>query len=172
VVLNITAATGAANGSLSLTARPQRRQQLVYQNPPLALAIGQPLLAGAGPIVTLTYQGPTLQPGNSLSAPRSVLFGGVQIGFGVTSVSATTETYQVMVTAQGAATNWQQPAQPVLAPLAPSQTLNIFVNFKTTDQANAVTPVTYQVQLVRVTGGANDPQTNTNFLLTFALTAG
>jgi len=44
------------------------------------------------------------------------------------------------------------------------------VVFKTTDQVNAVTPVTYQVELVRVTGGVNEPQTNTAFNLTFQLT--
>jgi hypothetical protein len=172
VVLMITAAQGAANTNLTLTARPQRRQQLVYQNPPVPLAIGQPILAGAGPIVTLTYQGPALQLGNIASVPRSVMFGHVAIPFNVASLSANTETYQLTVTALSTATGWQAPVQPVLAPLAPNDHRTVLVNFKTTDQANAVTPAVYEVALVRVTGGANDPQANTKFDLTFQLTAG
>lgn len=172
VVLTIKADNAAANTNLSLTARPQRRQQLVYQNPPVPLAIGQSILQGAGPIVTMTYQGPALQPGNIASVARSVMFGGVTIPFSLASLSANTETYQLTVTTQSPATGWQAPAQPVLAPLSPNDTRTVNVTFQTTDQANALTPVVYQVQLVRVTGGANDPQTNTAFSLTFQLTAG
>jgi len=172
VVLTITAAGGAANTNLSLTARPVRRQQLVYQNPPLPLAIGQSILAGTGPIVTLSYQGPPLQPGNIANVPRSVMFGGVAIPFQVASLSINTETYQITVTAQGVVTGWQAPAQPVMAPLGPNQTRSVNVNFQTTDQLGAVSPVTYQIELVRVTSGANDPQPNTIFDLSFALTAG
>jgi hypothetical protein len=172
VVLNITAASGAANTSLALTARPVRRQQLVYQNPPQTLAIGQPILAGTGPIVTMTYVGPALQPGNIASVPRSVMFGTVTIPFNLVSLSSNTETYQLAVTAQGPVTGWQAPAQPVLPPLSPNEHRTVNVVFKTTDQANAVTPVTYQVGLVRVTGGVNEPQPNTNFTLTFQLTTG
>jgi hypothetical protein len=172
VVMTLTAAPGTANTTLNLTARPQRRQQLVYQNPPVPLALGQPVLPGAAPIVTLTYQGPTLLPGNQANVARSVMFGGVDIPFGVASLSANTETYQLTVVAQGAATGWQAPAQPVLAPLGPGQSRNVSVAFKTTDQAGAASPATYQVQLVRVTGGSHDPQVNTTFVLTFQLTAG
>jgi hypothetical protein len=170
VILTITATPGAANTNLALTARPQRRQQLVYQNPPVPLAIGQPILPGAGPIVTLTYQGPALQPNNVANVPRSAMFGGVSIPFNVASISSNTETYQLTVTALSAATGWQAPAQPVLAPLAPNDHRTVTVAFKTTDQANAVSPITYEVALVRVTGGANDPQANTKFDLVFQLT--
>jgi hypothetical protein len=172
IVLTIKAANAAAATSLALTARPQRRQQLVYQNPPVPLAIGQPILAGAGPIATMTYQGPALQPGNIASVARSVMAGGVTIPFGLSSLSQTTETYQLTVTPQSPVTGWQAPAQPVLAPLAANETRSVDVTFQTTDQANAVTPVVYQVQLVRVTGGANSPQMNTTFNLTFQLTPG
>jgi hypothetical protein len=170
VVLTITAATGAASTTLALTARPQRRQQLVYQNPPVPLAIGQPILPGAGPIVTLTYQGPSLKPGNVASVTRSAMAGGVSLPFNVASLSTTTESYQLTVTALSTATGWQAPAQPTLAPLAPNDHRIVSVTFQTTDQANATTPVQYEVALVRVTGGANDPQANTKFDLTFQLT--
>jgi hypothetical protein len=115
IILSITAATGAANTSLSLTARPERRQQLVYQNPPVPLAIGQKILPGAGPIVTMTYQGPTLASGNIASVSRAAMFGSVSLPFHVVSVSGTSEAYQVTVTAQTPVTGWQAPAQPISA---------------------------------------------------------
>jgi len=170
IILSITAATGAANTSLSLTARPERRQQLVYQNPPVPLAIGQKILPGAGPIVTMTYQGPTLGVGNIASVSRAAMFGSVSLPFHIVSVSGTSETYQVTVTAQTPVTGWQAPAQPIMPPLAPGASTDINVVFKTSDQNGAVTPVTYRVELTRVTGGANDPQPNTIFDLTFQLT--
>jgi len=170
IILSITAAPGAANTTLSLTARPERRQQLVYQNPPVPLAIGQKILPGAGPIVTMTYQGPVLAPGNIASVSRAAMFGSVSLPFHIVSVSGTSETYQVTVTPQTPVTGWQAPAQPVMPPLAAGASTDINVVFKTTDQGGAVTPVTYRVELVRVTGGANDPQINTIFDLTFQLT--
>ena len=170
IVLSITAVTGAANTNLSLTARPERRQQLVYQNPPVPLAIGQKILPGTGPIVTMTYQGPTLGVGNIASVPRAAMFGSVSLPFHIASVSGTAETYQITVTAQTPVTGWQPPAQPIMPPLAPGASTDINIVFKTSDQNGAVSPVTYRVELTRVTGGANDPQPNTIFDLTFQLT--
>jgi hypothetical protein len=169
VVLTITAAAGAANTTLNLTARPVRRQQLVAQTS-APLAIGQPILPGTGPIVTFTPGVPLLQ-GNVYPAKRAVMAAtGATVPFRMASLVTTSETYQLTITATTLATGWQAPAQPQL-PVLPgnsSQVVNIL--FKTTDANGALTPVTYQLELVRVTNGASDPQANTIFLLTFNLT--
>jgi Family of unknown function (DUF6519) len=170
LVLVLQAAAGAANTTLKLTARPQRRQQLVYQNPPMPLALGQPVLPSAAPIVTLTYQGPPLQPGNVAIVSRSAMFGGVGLPFVVANLSVSPEVYQITVVAQGTPTGWQAPAQPTLPQLNPNQNRTATITFKTTNQAGATSPVTYQLQVVRVTGGSQNPQPNTTFLLTFQLT--
>jgi hypothetical protein len=169
IVLIISASAGAANTTLNLTVRPERRQQLVYNNPPVALAIGQPVLA-ATVIASLNYQGPPLQPGN-ITPPiaRSTMFSGVNLPFSITNLSTVQEQYKVTVTPLAAATGWQQPNEPVLPLLNPNEIRNINIGFKTTNQAGAVSPLTYRVQLVRVTGGANDPLDYTRFDLTFVL---
>jgi hypothetical protein len=169
VVLNVSAAPGAAPTNLLLTARPVRRQQLVDRNAPIPLAIGQVILSGTPIIVTLSYGGPTLQPGNTLSVARAVMFGGVTLPFALLNLSSSAESYQVTATAQGTATGWQAPTPANLPPLAPNGNRTANLTFKTTDQNNAVTPVTYLVQVVRVTGGVSQPQTNTNFNITFQL---
>jgi hypothetical protein len=76
----------------------------------------------------------------------------------------------VTVTPLSAATGWQAPNQPILAPLNPSESRSVNINFRITDQVGAVTPLTYRVQLTRVTGGASDPLAYTRFDLTFDLT--
>jgi hypothetical protein len=170
VVLFITAAGSAANSSLSLSVRPQRRQQLVYNHPPVALAIGSEILSGGAVNATLTYQGPATQPGNVLQVPRPVMAGGVPLPFSITNVAATPEQYQVTVAAQGTATGWQAPSQPIAPTLSPGQSVNVNIQFRILDQPGAASPLTYRVQLTRVTGGANDPQPSTAFDLTFVLT--
>jgi hypothetical protein len=170
-VLNVTAAPAAAPTNLILSARPVRRQQLVYQNPPVALAIGQSIISGSPIIVTLVYTG-TLQTGNVLNVPRSVMFAGITVPWRVTNLSAATETYQISATPQSAATGWQTPAATALAPLAPTVFRDITFPLKTTDQLGAVSPLTIQFELTRITGGANNPQPNTIFDVTFQLTAG
>lgn len=171
-VLNVIAAPAAAPTNLILTARPVRRQQLVYQNPPVALAIGQSIISGSPIIVTLVYTGTTLQTGNVASVPRSAMFAGISIPWRVTNLSAVTETYQIAATPQSAATGWQTPAATALAPLAPTAFRDITFPLKTTDQLGAVSPLTFQFELTRITGGANNPQPNTIFNLTFQLTPG
>lgn len=187
IVLSFSAPPGTANTTLSLTVRPERRQQLVYNHPPVTLALGQQVLP-ATVLATLDYQGPQLQPGNIAQVPRSVMAqaGGVPIPFGVTNLSAASEQYQITVTAIDpvngtpvAAAGWQAPNQPVLAPFNPAGSptntnRNVNLNFRITNQAGAVSPLTYRIQLVRVTGGANEPLTNVSarFDLTFNLTAG
>ncbi len=172
VVLFISAAPGAANTTLNLNVRPERRQQLVYTHPPVTLALGQPVLPGAV-IVTLNYQGPPLQPGNVAQVPRAVMAqpGGVSIPFGVTNLSTQSEQYQLTVTPQSAATGWQAPNQPILTPMNPNENRNVNINFRITEQAGAVSPLTYRLQLVRVTDGASEQLTYTQFDLTFNLTA-
>jgi hypothetical protein len=170
IVLNLTAAPGAAPTSLTLTARPLRRQQLVYQNPPIALAIGSPIISGSPIIVTLVYKGATLGPGNVASVPRAAAFAGINIPWRVTNLSAATETYAISATPQSAATGWQTPAVTTLAALAPSAFRDITFPLKTNDQLGAVSPLTFRFQLTRVTGGANDAQPNTIFDLTIQLT--
>jgi hypothetical protein len=86
------------------------------------------------------------------------MFDAADLLFGVASLSAGTETYQLIVIARGLATGWRVPAQPVLLHLGPSQSRNISVVFKTTDQATAVSRVTHQVQLVGVTDGSPIPK--------------
>ncbi len=172
VVLFITAAAGAANTELHLSVRPERRQQLLYNHPPVVLAIGQEILPGGSVIATLNYQGPPLPPGNIAQVPRNVMFGGVSLPFGVTNLSTEEEEYQLTVTAQGDSNplGWQPPNQPVLPPLAPNGgTQNVNITFQTTDETNAVSPVTYRMQLVRLTGGVNEPLAYTIFDLTFEL---
>ena len=170
IVLYITAETGAADTTFELSVRPDRRQQLVYHHPPMTLALGQALLPGTGTVLaTLNYQGPTLQPGNIAQVSRDVMSGGVKLPFGVTNLSTATEAYQVTVAAQGDATGWQAPNEPVLTPLAPGASRNIDIGFKITDKPGAASPLAYRLQLKRVTGGANDPLPYTAFTLTFQL---
>ena len=179
VVLSFSAEPGAANTTLNLTVRPERRQQLVYINPPVTLALGQQVLP-VNVIALLNYQGPALQPNNVASVPRAAMAaaGGIRIPFGVTNQSTLAEVYQVTVTsinpANGnpvAATGWDQPNQPLLPSMAPAEVRNnIDITFHTNNQAGAITPVTWRVQLTRATGGANEPLTYTKFDLTFALT--
>lgn len=169
VVLVITAAGGAAATTLDLTVRPQRRQQMVYNHPPVALAIGSEILPSEGVIATLDYQGPALQPGNIAQVPRSVMFGGVILPFGVTNLSTATEQYQLTVTALGDDTGWAAPNEPFLSPLGPGDDININITFQTTDEPGAVSPLTYRLELVRVTGGANEPLSYTQFEITFDL---
>jgi hypothetical protein len=60
--------------------------------------------------------------------------------------------------------------EPILSPLAPGAPPRDFnINFGITDQAGAVSPLTYRLQLTRVTGGANDPLPNTKVDITFEL---
>jgi len=178
VVLSFSANPGAVATNLNLTARPERRQQFVYTNPPIALALGQEVLP-VKVIASLNYQGPALQANNTAVVPRSVMATatGVKIGFGITNLSTSAEIYQVTVTAVDplagtpiTATSWQQPNQPVLQSLAPNELIIANINFRITDQAVARTPVAWRIQLTRVTGGANEPLTYTKFDLTFALT--
>jgi hypothetical protein len=178
VVLSFSANPGAAATTLNLTARPERRQQVVYTNPPVALALGQEVLP-VKVIASLNYQGPPLQANNTAVVPRSTMASltGVKIGFGVTNLSTLPELYQVTVTAIDpltatpiTATGWQQPNQPVLQTLAPNEVIIANINFRITDQAGARTPVAWRIQLSRLTGGVNEPLTYTKFDLTFALT--
>lgn len=169
IVLIILASPGAANTTLNLTVRPERRQQLVYINPPVTLAIGQPVLP-ATVIASLNYKGPILQPGNITSPiDRSVLLGGVSLPFGVVNLSTIPEQYKVTCTPLTTATDWQQPNEPVLSTMNPGATQSINILFKITNQAGAVSPLTYRIQLVRVTGGATEPLDYTRFDLTFLL---
>ncbi len=172
VVLTVSATPGAAPTNLVLTARPVRRQQLVAQNPLVPLAIGQPIISGSPIIVTMVYTGPSLQPGNVASVPRSAAFAGINIPWRVTNISAATETYQFNVTPQATATGWQTPATTALAPLSPSQFRDVTFPLKTTDQLGAVSPLKFRFELARITGGANDLQQNTIFDLTIQLNAG
>jgi len=178
VVLMFSANPGAANTTLNLTVRPERRQQSVFTNPPVTLAIGQEVLPSRV-IASLSYQGPTLQPNNTASVTRAVMASatGVKIPFGINNLSSATEVYQVTVTAIDplngnpiTATGWQAPNQPVLQPMAPGETGTAAIVFRTTDQSGAKSPVAWRVQLTRVTGGVNEPLTNTKFDLTFVLT--
>jgi hypothetical protein len=171
VVLDISASPGAANTTLNLTFRPERRQQLVYNHPPQTMALGQELIPGTI-LGSLGYQGPPLQPGNHAVVDRSVMaqVGGVPLPFGVGNPTGVIQTYQVTVTPLSAATGWQPPNQPILAPINPGGSRNVNITFRTTDQTNAVSPLTYRVQLTRVTGGANEPLVYTRFDITFDLT--
>lgn len=169
VVLVISADQLAANTTLNLTVRPERRQQLVFSHPPQTMALGQELLPSTV-IATLTYQGPPLTPPRNLSVSRAVMAGIVPLPFKVTNLSGQSQTYQLTVTPLSPATGWQAPNQPILAPLTPGESRSVNINFRTTDQAGAVTGLTYRLQLTRVTGGANDPLPNTRFELTFDLT--
>ena len=172
VVLNISADPGAADTTLNLTVRPERRQQLVFIHAPQTMKLGQELLP-ANIIATLTYNGSSpLLPGGILKASRAIMAtaGGRPIAWRVVNLSSATETYKVTVTPLSAATGWMAVNEPVLAPLtagAPPRDFNI--NFGITDQAGAVSPLTYRLQLTRVTGGANDPLPNTRFDITFDL---
>lgn len=172
IVLFIFPATGASNTTLNLTVRPERRQQLVYNNPPVTLAIGQEILPNIV-IATLNYQPPpVLQPGNVSNVARSIMAqpGGVNRSFSITNLSTQQQQYQLTVTPQGTATGWQAPNQPILGTMDPNEIRNITISFGITDQVNAVSPLTYRMQLVRVTGGANEPLANAIFNLTFNLT--
>jgi hypothetical protein len=169
VVLIISAEAGAADTTLSLSVRPERRQQLAYNHPPVTLALGQEVLPGPGVIASLNYQGPPLQPGNVAPVARSVMSGGVQLPFGVTNLSTGSEQFQLTVTAQGDDTGWQAPNQPILSSLAPSGSRNVDITFQTTDEAGATSPLTYRLRLVRVTGSVSEPLTYTTFDITFDL---
>jgi len=171
IVLDISADPAAANTTLNLTIRPERRQQLVYIQPPQTMALGQELIPGSI-IASLSYQGPPLQAGNHAVVARNVMaqVGGIPLPFGVTNLSQSIQTYQVTVTPLSAATGWQAPNQPILPPLNPNESRNGNITFRITDQVGAVTPLTYRVQLTRVTGGANDPLVYTRFDITFDLT--
>jgi hypothetical protein len=178
VTLLFSANPGAANTTLNLTVRPERRQQSVFTNPPVTLALGQEVLPSKV-IASLTYQGPTLQPNNTASVTRAAMAGanGIKIPFGINNLSTATEVYQVTVTAIDplsgnpiTATGWQAPNEPVLQPMAPGEVGTAAIVFRITDQAGARSPVAWRVQLSRVTGGVKEPLTNTKFDLTFALT--
>jgi hypothetical protein len=169
VVLIVQAATGALPATLNLSVRPQRAQQIVYRLPPIPLALGQTIITGAAPKATLTYQGPQLQFGNVANIPRTAMGSGINIPFLIVNLSGT-ETYQITAKPQGAGTGWVTPIQSTPPQFAPNQSRIVSLNFKTTDPANAETPETFVVQVVRITNGANEPQTNTNFSITFQLT--
>ena len=172
VVLNISADPGAADTTLNISVRPERRQQLVFLHAPQTMKLGEELLP-ANIIATLTYNGVSpMLPGGILKASRAIMAtpGGRPIAWRVTNLSASTETYKVTVTPLAAATGWMAVNEPTLAPLAagaPPRDFNI--NFGLTDQITAVSPLTYRLQLTRVTGGANDPLPNTRFDVTFDL---
>lgn len=177
VVLNFSADPGAANTSLNLTVRPERRQQLVSTNPPITLALGQEVLP-AQVIASLGYEGPTLQPGNRTPPiSRSAIFGaGLRLSFGIKNLSPAPEVYLVTVRAINpangdpvAANGWQQPVQPVLPSLNANAANHFDVTFKTTNQFEAISPVTWRIQLTKVTGGANEPLVYTRFDLTIVL---
>jgi hypothetical protein len=168
-VLRVTAAPGAAATTLTATVRPQRRQQIVSAlQPAPALAIGDSILP-EDVIVTLDYQGPPLQPGNVALVPRPVMAGGVTLPFGVTNLSADTEDYEVTVQPQGDDTGWVAPNEPVLPPLASGDDRVVNLTFEIDDEAGATSPLTYRIELVRVTGGANDVLAYARIDLTFDL---
>ncbi len=169
VVLVLSADLGAAATVLSLTARPQRRQQLVYNHPPVALAIGSEILPAGGALATLDYQGPELPPGNVAHVQRDVMAGGVTLPFGVTNLSGDPEDYQLTVTALGDDTGWSPPAEPFLPTLAPDENRVVNIEFQTADELGAVSPLTYRLELVRVTGGADDALAYTQIEITFDL---
>lgn len=169
IVLVVSADAGAGATTLDLTARPERRQQLVYHHPPIDLEIGEEIISGGEIIVTLDYQGPVLDPGNVADVPRNVMSGGVVLPFEVTNLSTDPEDYQLTVAALGDDTGWVAPDEPVLPPLAPDEIRSVNVTFQTSDEAGAVSPITYRLELVRVTGGGNEPQENTRFDITFDL---
>lgn len=172
VVLNISADQLAPDTTLNLTVRPERRQQLVFIHAPQTMKLGQELLP-ANVIATLTYIGSSpMLPGGILKASRAIMAtpGGRPIAWRVVNLSSATETYKVTVTPLSAATGWMAVNEPILAPIAaggPPRDFNI--NFGITNEAGAVSPLTYRLQLTRVTGGANDPLPNTKFDVTFDL---
>ena len=171
IVLVVSADAGAPDTVLMLTARPQRRQQRVFEHPPIALAIGDEILPGEGVLATLDYQGPPLLPGHVLQITRARMAMpiGFPISFGVVNLSTATEQYQLTVTPLTAATGWQTPNQPVLPSLAAGEETVPSISFRTTDQAGAVSPLTYRMRLVRVTGGVSEPLEYTDFEIRFEL---
>jgi hypothetical protein len=172
VVLNISADVGAADTTLNLSVRPERRQQLVFILTPQTMKLGSELLPGTV-LATLTYNGSSpMSAQGVVKAGRAVMAtpGGRPIGWRVINLSAATETYKVTVTPLAAATGWMAVNEPILSPLAPGAPPRDFnINFGITDQAGAVSPLTYRLQLTRVTGGANDPLPNTKVDITFEL---
>lgn len=164
VVLMISADPGAAATTLNLSVRPERRQQLVYNLPAVPMALGQELIPSQV-IASLTYQGPVVPA----SIPRAAMFSGISLPFRVDNLSASAEQYKISVTPLSTATGWQPPAEPVLAAIPSGQNRTINITFKTTDKDNAVSPLTYRLQLVRVTGGANETLAYTKFDITFTL---
>lgn len=170
IVLTISVSPGAADSTLELSARPERRHQLAFHHTPVNLALGQEILPGGAVLATMTYEGPALPPGNTAQVQRNVMSGGIQLPFEVTNISASTEQYQVTVTAMGDDTGWNPPNQPVLPEMAAGAPPRLVdINFSTSDELGASSPLTYRVQLVRVTDGANEPLSNTIFDLTFDL---
>jgi hypothetical protein len=169
VVLRIAADEAAPDTSFNLNVRPERRQQRVYIHNPVPMALGQELLPSGGAIASFAYGGvPPLKPGNIAQVAKNVMTGGVSLSFDVTNLSGTEEQFQVTITAQGADTGWQQPNQPALAPIQPGGHRPVSILFKT-DQPDAASPLTYRLQLKRVTGGASDLLPYTTFDLTFEL---
>lgn len=169
IVLIISATPGAADSALELSVRPERRQSLAFHHTPINLALGQEILPGGPVLATMTYEGPALPPDNTAQVARNVMSGGVQIPFEATNLSSSAEQYQVTVTAMGDDTGWNAPNQPVLPEMAPGEVRLVDIDFSTSDELGAMSPLTYRVQLVRVTGGANEPLANTIFDLTFDL---
>ena len=179
VILSFSADQSAANTTLNLTVRPERRQQFVFTNPPVNLALGQEVLP-AQVIASLTAEIPGLLPNNTTPAvPRLTMFGaGVKLAFTVTNLSASPEVFLVTVTSINplngnpiTATGWQQPNQPVLPSLNAGAKTPVDITFKITNQTGAISPVVWRIQLTRVTGGANEPLANTRFDLNFVLGA-
>jgi hypothetical protein len=172
VVLNISADVGAPDTTLNLTVRPERRQQLVFVHNPQTMKLGQELLPG-NVLATLTYNGVSpMLPGGILRASRVVMAtpGGRPIAWRVTNLSSSTEVYKVTVTPLAAATGWMAVTEPILAAItAGAPPRDFTINFGITDQVGALSPVTYRLQLTRVTGGANDPLPNTRVDVTFEL---
>ncbi|MCZ6875467.1 MAG: hypothetical protein O7G88_18395, partial [bacterium] len=98
--------------------------------------------------------------------------GGVNRSFAITNLSTQAEQYQMTITAQGDDTGWVTPIEPGVS-LDPAggtnASQNISISFRISDESGATSPLTFRLLLVRVTGGANEPQNNTTFDLTFVL---
>jgi hypothetical protein len=97
---------------------------------------------------------------------------GVDLPFRVQNLSSAQQTFEVTITPTGAATGWDAtPRTLAVAPLAAGQSRNINIRFRTNNQAGAVSPQPFTVQLSQVgAGGTRTPLTYTAFSITFQLT--
>jgi hypothetical protein len=164
VVLRIVAAENAPDTVLSLSVRPERRQQRVnYRS--LDLALGEDPLGGGDAIAALTYEGPSL-PGE---IPRSVMLAGRSLPFHITNLSEETERFQMTIQPESAGSGWAAPeVDKPIQTLEAGQTKTAFVRFAITSESAAIER-TYLLWLIRVTGGANETLDYTEVELTFRL---